>query len=163
MSEQARNATLARWVALATPALLLGGAYIGEYAFDLYPCEMCWWQRYAHFAALALAVLAFALPRQRWPIALAALTILASALIGGYHAGAEYKWWQGFTSCTSEIAFKPGGDPLDAIMAAPRVRCDEVQWSLLGLSLAGFNFLISGIAAASIFGLLAAKPRRPAA
>jgi disulfide bond formation protein DsbB len=163
VTQLAGKATLARWVALATPALLLAGAYIGEYAFNLYPCEMCWWQRYAHFAALALAVLAFALPRQPWPIALAALAILASALIGGYHAGVEYNWWEGFTSCTSEIAFMPGGDPLDAIMDAPRVRCDEVQWSLLGVSLAGFNFLISGIAAASIFVLLAAKPRRPVA
>ena len=115
---------------------------------------MCWWQRYAHFAALPFAALAFALPRQRWPIALAALAVLASGLIGGYHAGVEYKWWEGFTSCASQVVFKPGGDALEAILGGPKVRCDEVQWSLLGVSLAGYNFLFSVAAAAITFALV---------
>jgi disulfide bond formation protein DsbB len=139
---------LARFLALAAPVLLLGGAFMSEYVFGLYPCEMCWWQRYAHLAALPFAVLAFVLPQQRWPLALAGLAILVSGLIGGYHAGVEYGWFEGFTACTSTAA---GGDPL---LDAPIVRCDVAPCTLANVSLAGFNFLLSGAAAAAIFGLL---------
>ncbi|MFT4028069.1 MAG: disulfide bond formation protein B [Novosphingobium sp.] len=148
----------ARLIALAAPVLLLGGAYVSQYLFGLYPCEMCWWQRYAHFAALPFALLAFALPRAKWPIALAALAVLASGLIGGYHAGVEYKWWEGLTACTA-TGLGGGGNPLDAIMNAPIIRCDEVQWSLLGISLAGFNFLISTAAALAAFACLRGRRR----
>lgn len=147
-----------RLLALAVPVLLLGGAYVSQYGFGLFPCEMCWWQRYAHFAALPFALLAFALPRARWPIALAALAILVSGLIAGFHAGVEYKWWEGFTTCTA-TGLGAGGNPLDAIMNAPIIRCDEVQWSLLGISLAGFNFLISTAAALIIFAKLRGRVR----
>jgi disulfide bond formation protein DsbB len=148
----------ARALALATPALLLGGAYLGQYGFGLFPCEMCWWQRYAHFAALALAMLAFAIPRSRAPVALAALAIGVSATIGAYHAGVEYQWWEGLTACTSTVSGK-GGDPLDAIMNAPLVRCDVPQWTLFSVSLAGWNFLFSGAASLAIALLLLRRPR----
>lgn len=142
---------LAQRLALGVPVLLLAGAYLSEYGFGLYPCEMCWWQRYPHFAAIALALLSFAArPRVLW-IALAALALLVSGLIGGYHAGVEYGWWEGLTTCSAAIG---GGDALEAIFAAPLVRCDEVQWSLAGISLAGFNFLISTAAAIAILSLL---------
>lgn len=157
MSELAGNVTLARWVAFATPALLLAGAYASQYVFGLYPCEMCWWQRYAHFAALALAVLALVLRPAHWPIALAGVALVVAALLGLYHAGVEYHWWQGVTGCTSTA--EAGGDPLEAILAAPLVRCDQAPWTLAGISLAGFNFLISGIAAAAVFVLLAGKSK----
>ncbi|MEO5599115.1 MAG: disulfide bond formation protein B, partial [Novosphingobium sp.] len=101
--------SLARWAALLVPAALVGGAYISQYVFGLFPCEMCWWQRYAHFAALGFALVAFAVPRQRMPIVLAALAIGVSALIGAYHAGVEYHWWEGLTHCASTAA--SGGDP----------------------------------------------------
>lgn len=143
----------ARLLALLAPAVMLGGAYISQYGFGLYPCEMCWWQRYAHFAALAFALLAFALPRQRGPIVLAALAILASGLIGGYHAGVEYQWWEGLTACTAN-ALGSGSNPLDAIMGGPMIRCDTAQWTLLGVSLAGFNFALSTLAALGVFALL---------
>ena len=144
---------LAARLALAVPAALLGGAYVGEYAFGLYPCEMCWWQRYAHFAALAFALLAVLgrLPA-RLLITLAGLAILLAGLLGGYHAGVEYGWWKGFTACTSQLDLS--GDPLSAILNAPMIRCDTVQWSLAGISLAGFNFLISVPAALLILALL---------
>lgn len=144
----------ARGIALATPLALLGGAYIGQYAFHLFPCEMCWWQRYAHFAALALAVLAFVVPTgKRSFVWLAALAIAVSAVIGGFHAGVEYHWWEGFTACTTSVTAK-GGDPLDAIMNAPLIRCDAAQWELFGISLAGWNFLFSGVAALAVVLLL---------
>lgn len=143
-------------LAFLTPAALLGGAYISQYVFGLFPCEMCWWQRYPHFAALALGALALVRPN-RPVVAIAALCILASGLIGAFHAGVEYRWWEGLTACTAQ-ATGGGGDPLAAIMNAPIIRCDDVQWSLLGISLAGFNFLISTGAALVIFTLLSRKP-----
>jgi disulfide bond formation protein DsbB len=147
----------ARGLALLVPLALLGGAYVSQYGFGLYPCEMCWWQRYAHFVALPFAALAFLIPRQsRALVVLAGLAIAMSAAIGAFHAGVEYHWWQGFTECTSYAA--KGGDPLDAIMNAPLIRCDAAQWTLLGISLAGFNFLFSGVGAVAIFALLARKP-----
>ena len=142
-------ARAARLLAFAVPAGLLGGAYFSEYGFGLYPCEMCWWQRYAHFAALALAVPAVLLPNARVLTALAGLAILFAGLIGGYHAGVEYGWWQGLTACTSQIDMS--ADPLEAISAGPLIRCDQVQWALFGVSLAGFNFLFSTAAAIAIF------------
>lgn len=141
----------ARALAFATPAALLGGAYISQYGFGLYPCEMCWWQRYAHFAALALAAIAV-MRRSDAITLLAALAIVVGGLLGAYHAGVEYHWWEGITSCgtTAEM----GGDPLEAIMNAPIVRCDVAPWTLLGISLAGWNFLISSAAALAIATLL---------
>lgn len=144
---------LAQALALAIPALLLGGAYLSEYGFGLYPCEMCWWQRYPHFAALALALLSFAVPPRRLWIALAALAVLVSGATGAFHAGVEYGWWQGITGC-SAIVSDQGGSALDAVMNTPLVRCDEPAWSLLGISLAGFNFLISTAAGIVILALL---------
>lgn len=152
------DARTARLLAFAVPAALLGGAYLGQYAFGLYPCEMCWWQRYAHFAALGLAGLALIQPAQRALVWLAALAILVGGLLGAYHAGVEYGWWQGLTACTSEVVI--GDDPLADILNAPMIRCDQVQWSLLGISLAGFNFLISVPAALLIMALLGRKGRR---
>lgn len=142
----------ARLLALLAPAALLAGAYIGQYGFGLFPCEMCWWQRYPHFAALALALLAFVLPP--WvPVTLAGIAIALSGAIGGFHAGVEYGWWEGVTACTAGT-FAKGGDPLAAILAAPVVRCDVAPWSLFGISLAGWNFLFAFAAALAIFILL---------
>lgn len=143
---------LARLIALVTPALLLAGAYVGEYGFGLYPCEMCWWQRYPHFAAVALAGAAFILPPSRLLVALAALAIAVSGAIGAFHVGVEYGWWEGVTACSTVAS--AGGDPLEAIMNAPLVRCDTAPWSLFGVSLAGWNFLFSGAAVLAIVLLL---------
>ena len=148
---------LAQRLALAVPALLLGGAYLSEYGFGLVPCEMCWWQRYAHFAALGIALVStVAAPKRVW-VALAGLAILVAGLIGGFHAGVEYGWWEGLTACSTPSL--GGGDPLEAIMNAPLVRCDEVQWSLFGISLAGWNFLISSVSGIAILFLLNRKTR----
>ena len=141
----------------APAALLLAGAYVSEYGFGLFPCEMCWWQRYPHFAAVALALLStVAQPKRLW-IALAALAILASGLIGAFHAGVEYGWWEGVTACASHV--EAGGDPLEAIMNAPLVRCDVAPWTLAGISLAGFNAIISAVSAVAIFALVAKSPQ----
>jgi len=149
---------LAQRLALGVSALLLAGAYISEYGFGLFPCEMCWWQRYAHFAAVALALVSTVAPPKRLWIVLAGLGVLASGLLGGFHAGVEYGWWEGFTTCTSNVQ-DSGADPLEAIMNAPLIRCDVAQWTLAGISLAGFNAIISVIFAVAIF-VLAGRDRR---
>ena len=134
----------ANWLAFLLPSGLLGGALISQYGFGLYPCEMCMWQRWPHLAAIILALPGLMLrPQGRaTPLVLAAaMAILISGLIGGFHAGVEYGWWQGFTSCATNLP--AGGDMLASIMNAPLVRCDVAPWSLFGISLAGFNFLLS--------------------
>ena len=154
MNTDSPNLKLAQRTALAVPALLLAGAYISQYGFGLYPCEMCWWQRWPHFAAVALALVSFFAPPKRLWVALAAGGILTSGLIGLFHAGVEYGWWDGITSCAAILQTGSGESALDAIMNAPLVRCDEPAWTLLGISLAGFNFLISAAASLFVFNQL---------
>jgi disulfide bond formation protein DsbB len=146
----------ARLLAILLPASLLGGAYVSQYWGGLFPCEMCWWQRYPHFAALAFALLALLVIKRSALVALAALCLIASGAIGGFHAGVEYGWWEGLTSCTSTIR-GTGEDLLKSIMNAPIVRCDVAPWSLFGISLAGYNFLISVAGGLGILWLL--KPK----
>ncbi len=134
----------ANWLAFLLPAGLLGGALISQYGFGLYPCEMCMWQRWPHLTAIILALPALMLGSKNWSkllVVAAAVAILVSGLIGGFHAGVEYDWWEGLTSCATSIP--AGGDILDSIMNAPLVRCDVAPWSLFGISLAGYNFLLS--------------------
>ncbi|MGE4322504.1 MAG: disulfide bond formation protein B [Sphingobium sp.] len=156
--------SLARLIALLTPLLLLGGAYASQYLGGLHPCEMCWWQRYPHMAAIPLAIAALlAKDSPRLTILLTALAALAIAVSGGiglFHAGVEYGWWQGLTACSTTPT---GGstDILAAIMAAPITRCDVAPWTLFGLSLAGYNALLSVGAALAVLALLVrARPRQ---
>ena len=147
---------LARRLAIAVPALLLGGAYVSQYVFGLFPCEMCMWQRSPHFIALGLGLLAAFVPLKAAPkrllIGLAGLAIIVSGLIGGFHAGVEYSWWEGITGCATTVS--AGGSALENIMNAPLVRCDVAPWELLGISLAGWNFLVSVAAGCAILLLL---------
>lgn len=149
----------ARLLALVVPAALLGGAYVSQYGFGLFPCELCWWQRYPHFAALAFGILAFVRPPGTAFVALAAIALIVSGLIGAFHAGVEYGWWEGVTACTA-IPAVGGGDPMDAILNAPLVRCDVAPWSLFGISLAGGNFLFSTAASIAILYLLIKNGRK---
>jgi disulfide bond formation protein DsbB len=149
----------AQRLALAIPALLLVGAYVSQYWFGLYPCEMCWWQRWPHFAALALAVASYVMPLQRRPlVGLAAVAILVSGLIGVFHAGVEYDLWEGITACALPAA-TAGSDVMDAIFAQPIISCDQPAWTLFGISLAGFNAIFSIGGAFVIFALLRRKGR----
>lgn len=153
-----RSFAVARVLALAVPAALMAGALGSQYLGGLYPCEMCHWQRWPHYAAIALASGAFAVRRQgfaRVLVVLAAFAILSSGAIGVFHAGVEYHWWRGITACTSTLSGS-GGTPdevLARIMNAPIVRCDAPQWTLFGISLAGFNALISIVGGAMILRL----------
>ena len=147
-------AAQARLLALLVPAALLGGALGSQYIGGLNPCEMCYWQRWPHVAAILLAAAAFLVPRRsRLLTGLAALAIAVSGAIGVFHAGVELGWWQGLTRCTAGGALS-----LDELMKVPLVRCDQVQWSLLGISMAGWNAIIS-LGCAGLIGLLLARGR----
>lgn len=135
----------ARLLALLIPAALLAGALGSQYFGGLVPCEMCHWQRWPHYAAVAFALGAFAAPRPARPLViLAALAVLVSGAIGVYHAGVELGVFPGLTGCAT-AADTSGSveDALARIMATPLIRCDQVQFSFLGVSMAGWNALIS--------------------
>ncbi|MGB7406622.1 MAG: disulfide bond formation protein B [Pacificimonas sp.] len=140
-------------IVLFVPTALLSGALVGQHVFGLPPCEMCMWQRWPHVAALVLASLALLIEGARRPlVVVAALAIAVSGAIGAFHAGVEYGWWEGVTPCaTTSIA--TGGDFLAEIAAQPLVRCDVAPWSLFGISLAGYNALISILASGAALWL----------
>jgi disulfide bond formation protein DsbB len=144
--------TRANIAALAVPAALMAGALGSQYIGGLYPCEMCHWQRWPHEAAIGLSILAFFLkpPARIIFVVLAAVSILLSGGIGVFHAGVEYGWWEGLTACTNTAA----SGSLSDILKAPMIRCDVPQWTLWGISLAGFNALFSIAGGVAILAML---------
>ncbi len=139
-------------LAFAIPAVLMAGALGSQYIGGLHPCEMCHWQRWPHYAALVIALLAFWLKPPMKPvlIALAALAILTSGAIGVFHAGVEYHWWEGVTPCTASAA----STSLEDLLRAPIIRCDAAQWTLGGISLAGFNAIFSILGGLAVLALV---------
>jgi len=148
-------ATVAALAIAAVAAATLAGAWFFQLVLDIRPCPLCLEQRYAYYLALPLAlVVAFAAsrgaPRQVVLAGFAVLLLaaLANAWLGGYHAGVEWKFWQGPTSCTGATLNLGGGSLLDQLDKVKVVPCDVVQWRFLGISLAGYNALISLLMAA---------------
>lgn len=135
-SEAAANALV-----LAGSAALLGGALAFQYLGGLAPCEMCLWQRWPHVAALVLGLIAWSLGSRRAVVALAAIAVLATAAIGAFHAGVEYHWWAGPAACTAPPISTT--DFITAALATPMIRCDAAAWTLFGVSMAGYNGLVS--------------------
>lgn len=137
---------------LALAALAaLGTAFASQYWGGLNPCEMCWWQRYAYMAAI-VPLLPSAMARlgpgpRRASLLAGGAAFLTGAGISLFHAGVEQKWWQGFTACTAPVSAGGLDDLRAAILAAPVVRCDDIPWSLFGISIAGFSAMASLILA----------------
>lgn len=132
--------------ALATfgSVALLGGAFGFQHFGGLAPCEMCIWQRWPHAAAFVLGALALSAPgalRLLAPVGAALMTL--SAGLGLFHAGVEWKWWEGITECSVAQGEMSTDALLNAILTAPVVRCDQVAWDLFGLSMAGWNCVLS--------------------
>lgn len=154
------NGRQAAALLFAVSGSLLLGALAFQFIGGLKPCEMCHWQRWAHLGVLAVAGLGWATGNR----ALAWLAVLAMAVAAGlglFHAGVELKWWPGITACTAPVA--PGMSTeamLDSLLAAPLVRCDEIPWSLFGLSMAGWNALVSAGAALCGAALLVFSGKR---
>ena len=126
-----------------------------QYFEGLTPCPMCHVQRWPHMVAVAFALLGLiVLPARRTGLL---LLLIAAALattsgVGVYHAGVEYAWWTGPGTCSGGGGFDAGkvtaGNLKDMIGAAPPARCDAIPWSLAGISMAGWNALISAAMAA---------------
>ena len=124
---------------LATLLAAFGFQYLGGLA----PCHLCLLQRWPHAAAVVIGLLALAWP-WRWFCAGGALAALTTAAIGVYHSGVERHWWEGPTTCTAgSIAGLKPDELLSQILATPVVRCDELGWTLLGLSMANLNVVLS--------------------
>ncbi|MDO8981208.1 MAG: disulfide bond formation protein B [Afipia sp.] len=145
---------------IATDVLV--GAWFFQLVLDIRPCPLCLEQRYAYYLAIPLAALiAFGAARDvSRPLLIAGLGALvvmwlANAGLGAYHAGVEWGFWQGPTDCSGPITdLGSGGNLLDGLNKVKVIRCDEVQWRFLGLSLAGYNALISlGLAALALWGI----------
>jgi len=153
---------LGRMIALLLPLALLGGALGSQYLGGLVPCQMCYWQRWPHAAAIVLAALAFTAPaearRSRALTLLAAAAIAISGAIGVYHAGVELGIFEGLTTCTSTASGATTAELLKSIMKAPLVRCDHVQFAFLGISMAGWNALLS-LGGAGLIAWLTLKGR----
>jgi len=125
--------------------IILAGAF-GFQLAGYHPCEMCWWQRYPYMAIMAVALIATAAPAiPRKPILLLlALLFLVDAGLAGFHVGVEQRWWEGITTCSGMVSVTDSvNDALAAIMDAPLIRCDEIAWSLFGISMAGYNFILA--------------------
>lgn len=129
-------------------AAVLAAAFGFQYLAGLAPCQLCLWQRWPHAVAIAIGVLAMLLPRglpgKALPL-LGALAALTAAGIGAFHVGVEQGWWQGLASCTAgSISGISTADLLNPdIDVGAVVRCDEIAWSMFGLSMAGWNVVLS--------------------
>lgn len=153
------------WTVLALTFATLAGAWFFELAIGLKPCPLCLEQRYAYYVALPLAaVVAFGASRGAAPrtvalgFAVIALVMIANAAIGAFHSGVEWGFWPGPTDCSGPMIDLRAGSLLERLDKVKVVRCDEVQWRFIGLSLAGYNALISlGIAAVAVLGVRTAR------
>ena len=146
-------------VAAGGSAALLLAAFAFEHLGGMAPCELCLWQRWPHAGAVVAGAVALAIPAAFLLLA-GALGAMASAGIGVYHTGVERGWWAGPEACAAggDITGMSAEALLDAILAAPVVRCDEVAWEMFGLSMASWNAVASlTLAAIWLFAL-----RRPA-
>jgi disulfide bond formation protein DsbB len=163
-----RSALTAALAIAALAAATLAGAWFFQLVLDIRPCPLCLEQRYAYYLAIPLAMLvalAAARDAPRWllvtGLALLAVAALYNTGLGFYHAGVEWGFWPGPTDCSGPLPdLGKAGSLLDNLDKVKVVRCDEVQWRFLGLSLAGYNVLISLLMAAlAAWGIVKASGR----
>jgi len=147
---------------LAASVATLGGAFLFQYVGGLAPCILCIYERYPYGVAIALVLLAFCLGDGRArgaALLLCALAFAIDAGISAFHVGVEQHWWEGTAACTGSVVSGAAGS-LEALRqhilnAPPAARCDRIPWQLFGISLAGYNLLITlGLA---VFSLHAAR------
>jgi disulfide bond formation protein DsbB len=147
-------------------AATLLGAWYFEYVLKLPPCPLCLEQRLPYHIVVPLSLLvaiAALVHAPRALITVGLLAIMAAMLCGAalaaYHAGVEWHWWPGPTDCSGPVTdFTVKGPLLDQLQSIRVVRCDEAAWRFLGISLAGYNVLISlALAAIAAWGLFGRK------
>jgi disulfide bond formation protein DsbB len=143
------------------------GAWYFQYALGYLPCELCLKQRIPYYIVIPLSLVLAIAVRARAPRSLVAagfavilIAALAGAALGAYHAGVEWHFWPGPADCSGALGDLNTGGSLFEQLQNPIhvVRCDEAAWRFLGISLAGYNVLISlAMAAFTAYGLRAAK------
>jgi len=154
------------WIVLAASAATLASAYLFQYVLGYQPCSLCLQERIPYIFAIGAALIAGILSREAnlgiWPVVfmgLCALAFAAGAILSAYHVGVEYKWWEGPASCSGAGMLMPQSlEDMHKAIANPTFlpRCDAAAWTLFGISLAGFNLLIS----LALFILSALSPFR---
>ena len=136
-------------LAFAAGLATIAGAWAFQLIGGLTPCDLCWGQRLPYYYGLPVLALVLVLwnriPLAVWYVAIAAaIAIFAwGVYLGGYHAGVEYGWWAGPTHCTGAAGVELRFEDIATFGGPPVVPCDFVQFQLMGISLAGFNALIS--------------------
>lgn len=142
------------WIILFCGAVL-GGAHFFEHVLGYAPCALCLQQRLAWWIAMGVAGAAYY--AKNLPglmlilLTLSGMAMLAGAGLAGYHVGVEQLWWEGPTGCSGGSFDSTDINALRAqIMAAPVIRCDEIAWSLFGISMAGYNMVLSLIGVAGV-------------
>lgn len=149
--------TLALLAGAGSAGLLI--AALGFQAVGYAPCELCILQRWPHVAAVAIAGLIWLTGRVRL---LAMLGMIAAGTAMGlalYHTGVEMKLWAGPSQCSGTIGSLATMSPaelMERLQSAPVVRCDEVAWRFLGLSMAGWNAVLSA-GLAMVWGVAARR------
>jgi len=163
---QTRPAVLAAAAIAGVGAATILGAYFFQYVMGLPPCPLCLEQRIAYYVSIPLAIIVAvgggvdgaATKGPRLVLAaglgIIALAMLGNAGLGTFHAGVEWKWWPGPQECSGTVTdLGAGGDLLSSLNNLTIVRCDEAAWRFLGISLAGYNAMISlGLAAIAAWG-----------
>jgi disulfide bond formation protein DsbB len=151
-------------VVLLASVAVVGSALLFQYVGGLQPCELCLAERWPYYGAIVIAAIALAADRRRAlsGIGLLALIFLASAGLAAYHVGVEQQWIEGPIACTGGTSGAKSTEELMKFLQNQQpVRCDEVQWSLLGLSLAGWNVVTSlGLLALAGLGFLRLRRER---
>ncbi|MGA2087811.1 MAG: disulfide bond formation protein B [Stellaceae bacterium] len=147
-------------VLLASIAVV-GTALLSQYVGGLVPCELCLYERWPYYAAIVLALAALAFPAmnmQRAVLALLGVLFLASTALGFYHTGVEQHWFAGPSACTSSGGAAETLEQFKARLLGQKVvLCDEIQWSIAGLSLAALNAICS--LAIAVFALWSLRKR----
>jgi disulfide bond formation protein DsbB len=131
-------------------AATVAGAWMFQFA-GYEPCHLCLLQRWPHYAVIAIAaisLLAFQPGLQGSILKLLGVLMIGSAIFGAYHAGVEWKFWAGPSTCTGTGGLSTGLPDL----TKPVVMCDDAALRIFGISLAGWNAMISAVLAALAFG-----------
>lgn len=165
LADPSRRLAAAGFLIAAAAALTVGGALIFEHGFGYVPCMLCLWGRWPYYAGAPLGLLAGALAMRGAPggakivLVLLGLMFLGSAGFAGYHAGVEWSFWPGPSSCAgADAAPTSAGGLLEQMKTTRIVPCDRAAWRLFGLSLAGYSALIS--LALSALAFAAVRTRR---
>jgi disulfide bond formation protein DsbB len=153
---EANAALVAVLAVTAIAAATLAGAWFFQLVLDIRPCPLCLEQRYAYYAVIPLGALVALAAAKGAPggavvagLVIIALMVLGNAGLAAYHSGVEWGLWQGPSECSGPVGnLGSAGDLLQRLDSVKVIRCDEVQWRFLGLSLAGYNVLISLLMAA---------------